>query len=353
MEAEARYTYVGAALLALLAALIGAIVWLKDFGQADAFVRYAIHFERQSLDGLDVGAPVQLRGIKIGRVEDYALSGGKVERVRVVVRLDRRTQVQPDTAAVITRNLVTGIASIALVTAPAGRAQLPQGVKDPLPLIAEGQSDLDEIAGRFSQMGDQASVALANLNLLLTAENRTNLMETIRSVRDLSVGVQKRLESIEKTVIRVGAAADSFGEAASRLGGTADRIGSAAEGAARQFSRAGERLTLATDSAGTRLDRTLDQADALLVDARGAVERISSATTRVSGAAERVEQQLGRTVQRVEAAAQQVEDQAGAAVVELRLSTEAASRVLDRLRDPRAALLGPGAAQLGPGEAKP
>ena len=339
-------------MLALLAALVGAVIWLKDSGQADAFARYAIHFERQSLDGLDVGAPVQLRGIKIGRVEDYALTGGPVERVRVVVRLDRRTQVKPDTAAVITRNLVTGIASIALVTAPSGSVALPPGVKDPLPMIAEGQSGLDMIAGRFPQMGDQASVALANLNLLLTPENRSTVIETIRSVRDLSVGVQKRLDSIEKTVVRVGAAADSFGEAAGWLGGTADRLASAAEGAARQFSRAGERLTLATDSASARLDRTFNQADAVLVDARGALERIGSATVRVGDATERIEQQIGRTVQRVETAALQLEDQAGAAVLELRLSMEAANRVLDRLRDPRAALLGPGAAQLGPGEAR-
>jgi hypothetical protein len=32
---------------------------------------------------------------------------------------------------------------------------------------------------------------------------------------------------------------------------------------------------------------------------------------------------------------------------------ETATRVLDRLREPRAALLGPGKAQLGPGEVMP
>ena len=42
-----------------------------------------------------------------------------------------------------------------------------------------------------------------------------------------------------------------------------------------------------------------------------------------------------------------------AAVAELRLSVEAATRSLDRLRDPRAALLGPQKSQLGPGEQLP
>jgi hypothetical protein len=42
-----------------------------------------------------------------------------------------------------------------------------------------------------------------------------------------------------------------------------------------------------------------------------------------------------------------------AAVTELRTGIAAATRVLERLRDPRAALLGPSAAQLGPGEQRP
>jgi phospholipid/cholesterol/gamma-HCH transport system substrate-binding protein len=346
MDADARYTYVGAALLALLAALVGALLWLKDVGRADAFVRYAIHFERQSLAGLDVGAPVQLRGIKVGRVEDYSLAGDKGASVRVVVRLDRRTPLQPDTTAVVTRNLVTGIASIALVAGTGVKPQTPADVQDPLPLIAEGQSDLDEIAGRFSQVGDQASVALANLNLLLTGDNRRDVMDTIRSVRDLSLGVQKRLDTLEKSMQRVGAASVSIGEAAQRLGGSAERIAEATADTTRKFGQAGERLTLATDKASARLDQTMNQADAVLSDARATLQRMSAAT-------EHIDQQLGSSLKHVENAALQVEDQAGAAVLELRLSLEAANRVLDRLRDPRAALLGPGAAQLGPGEVKP
>ena len=43
--------------------------------------------------------------------------------------------------------------AIALVQAPPGRARPPQGVTDPLPLIAEGQSDLDEIAGQDIPLG--------------------------------------------------------------------------------------------------------------------------------------------------------------------------------------------------------
>ena len=94
MEAEARYTYVGVVVLALVAALVTSIVWLKDIGGRGDFSRYMIHFEQQALDGLQIGADVTLRGIKIGRVEDYALAGNKLNRVRVEVRVDRRAPVR-------------------------------------------------------------------------------------------------------------------------------------------------------------------------------------------------------------------------------------------------------------------
>jgi hypothetical protein len=51
--------------------------------------------------------------------------------------------------------------------------------------------------------------------------------------------------------------------------------------------------------------------------------------------------------------AERADDQLGAALVEMRLSIEAATRVIDGLREPRAALLGPGKAELGPGEVLP
>ena len=49
MEAEARYTWVGAGVLLLVAALVGGLLWLKNVGREGDFKRFAIHFEQQAL----------------------------------------------------------------------------------------------------------------------------------------------------------------------------------------------------------------------------------------------------------------------------------------------------------------
>jgi len=329
MEAEARYTFVGASVLVLIAALVAGVVWLKHIGGRGDFDRYAIHFEQQALDGLEIGADVTLRGIKVGRVEDYALSGATLNRVRVEVRVDRRAPVRTNTVAVVTRNFVTGIAAIMLVNRdPPGAplSEVPEGER--YPVIGEGRSDIDEITGRVSKVGEMASVALTNINQLLDTDNREALMETVRNLRDLSAGLKARLGTLDTTLTRVGAAAADVGKGAAELG------------------RSGGRIAAVAERSTERLDTTLAEAERTLAEARRALQQVSQAT----GA---VQQQAVATGRRLEDTAANVDDQLGAAVAELRLSVETATRMLDRLREPRAALLGPSKSQLGPGEKLP
>lgn len=329
MESEARYTYVGIGLVALIAALVAAVLWLKNVGGKGDFERYAIHFEQQELAGLEVGAAVTLRGIKVGRVEDYALVGNKLNRVRVQVRVDRRAPVLTNTQAVVTRNFVTGIAAITLVNpavAGAPLAEVPEG--ETYPVISEGRSNMDEIAGRVSQVGEMAAVALTNVNQLLDANNREAVMAAVRNLRDLSSGLNQRLAALDDTLQRTGRAADRIGLAATQLG------------------QAGERVAGQAERSGTSLDGALGEAQRTLADARVAIGRIADAS-------EAVQRQAIATARRIDDRAASVDDELGAALSEMRLAIETASRTFDRLREPRAALFGPGRAQLGPGEKLP
>jgi phospholipid/cholesterol/gamma-HCH transport system substrate-binding protein len=333
--------------LALVIALAGSLVWLKNVGGRDEFNRYTIHFEQQALDGLDVGSDVKLRGVKIGRVEDYALSDDGFNRVRVQVRVDRRAPVTTHTVAVVTRNYVTGLAAINLVNREPGGEPLtavPPG--ETLPIIAEGRSDLDQFAGRFNEVGELASDALQSMNRLLATENRELLMDTLRGVRDLAVGLEQRLAALDRTLVQVGSAAGALGSASLRIAAAGERIAGVSE-------TAGERLaTVAEDAGGriagttTRVERTLDQTDLALAEARRSLAQVTTALLEL-------QRQTLATVKRLEDSAVNADDQLGSATTELRATTEAMTRLLDRLRDPRSALLGPAPGQLGPGEGAP
>lgn len=312
MEAEAKYTYVGIALIVLVAALIAAVIWLNRVGARGSFDYYTIYFEQQPLDGLQIGADVTMRGIKIGRVEDYTLLTDQINRVRVTIRTDRRAPVRTNTVAVVVRNFVTGIARISLITPdPPSRPLVDVHDGEPYPIIAEGESSFDQIAGKVERIGDIAVQTLDNINQLLSADNRASISKTLANVQTLTAGLNERMKDLDKTLTVLN-------------------------GAASEIGRAGGKVSQFAEDTSNQLTPAIKQADQTLKDISAAASALDKNTS-----------QLARSVSET---ASTTEDQLTVAASELRSAVDAATRLLDQLRDPRAAIFGPSKSQRGPGE---
>jgi phospholipid/cholesterol/gamma-HCH transport system substrate-binding protein len=314
MESEARYTLVGAVIVALVAATVAAVVWLKGAGTQEHVQRYSIYFQRQPLDGLQVNADVTMLGVSIGRVEGYAVDTRTMNRVRVTVRVAAQAPVTKQTTAVVQRNLVTGIARIAL--SPPGEAGPIEPYRtvaagEEYPVIAEGQSDLAEIQNAVNRMAKSGTIALDNLNAVLNPENREALGATIANARDITAALNARMERIDAV--------------AGALALTAADIGQASRDVA----------------ASVRL---------MQESARPAVGQAQATLQDVSRAADRLERETAAVAQRVDNAVEAGSLELSATARELRATAALLARTLDRVRDPRTLLLGPNEEQLGPGE---
>ena len=139
MEPEARYTMIGSVLLAIVVALVAGFVWLSSSGRASDFRFYTIYFERQSLEGLQVGGDVNMRGVKVGRIENFTISRDNINKVKVTIRVARATPVSENTTAVVARSIVTGLARINLDTpGTPGPELMTVAVGERYPVITEG-----------------------------------------------------------------------------------------------------------------------------------------------------------------------------------------------------------------------
>ena len=312
MEAESKYAYVGLALVVLVAALMTGVIWLNRTGTRSDFNYYTVYFERQPLDGLQLGADVDMRGIKIGRVEDYQLQPENINRVKVNVRTDRRAPVRTNTVAIVTRNFVTGIAKVSLITPePLGPPLTEIRANQKFPVIPEGESNLDALAGKVNQLGDMAAETLESLNDVLKPRNRVAFTETLDNLRKLTAALNTRLTEVDKTMTALNGAAAEIGAASSRI-------------------------SRSVEAAGNDLSPTIKQTEKTLKD--------------ISAAAISLEKQVSALSRDFGSAANATEDQLTSAVIELRRTVDSMNRVLDRLQDPRAALLGATQNQRGPGE---
>jgi phospholipid/cholesterol/gamma-HCH transport system substrate-binding protein len=312
VEPEARYTSVGATLLALIVAVVLSVTWLARTGARPDSRYYTIYFERQSLEGLQVGGDVNMRGVKVGRVESYSISTTNINRVRVIIRIDGDTPVSTNTVAVVDRNILTGIARIHLATPGAPGPQLAAVQPgESYPVIPEGQSDIELLASAMNRLAITGAAALANMEQLLNKENREAFGATLANLRELSGDMSKRM-------------------------GRLDEVADALAKSAVEFSKSSREIAAAVERASAGAQPAFKQADATMRTLARAVQALERETTVLA--------------KRLEHAADSGSHEIRATAQELRSSAEILSRAADRLQDPRAAILGPSASQLGPGE---
>jgi phospholipid/cholesterol/gamma-HCH transport system substrate-binding protein len=330
MEPEARYTTIGAVLLALIVASVGAFMWLSSSGRASDYRFYTIYFERQSLDGLQVGGDVNMRGLKVGRVEDYTISRDNINRVSVKIRIARETPVSENTLAVVARNILTGIARINLETPGTPGPELvtvPPGER--YPVIVEGTSNIDQIADAVSRLAVQADTALENINVLLGPQNQKAFSQTLAAVRDLTRGLSSRMDTLDDTTRSIQTTAEAFQRSSRQIAASIDRMALVAEPVGRD-------------------------AGAALREAQTSLREFSATTRNLEGALtqslQRIEREAGALTRRTEDAVDVGVHELRATSEELRTSVELITRTLDRLQDPKALLLGPSDRQMGPGE---
>jgi ABC-type transporter Mla subunit MlaD len=311
MEPDVRYTYIGAALIALVAAAILGIVWLTQAGSRNASNKYEIVFVRQSLEGLQVGGDVAMRGIKVGQVVSYSLSSKEVNRVTVIVGLQPDAPIAENTVAVVSRTFVTGIARINLKTPDPPGPPLKAQAGQQYPLIKEGTSieeKIEDVAGHIAESGTEA---LDRLNDLLNEQNRETVKEMLINIRNLTAGLNSRLDRIDQTLTTVNRGVDAFGRASTGIAAAVDRVGG-------------------------HVDPMAKQADATLRE--------------VGDAAKAIQQQVVVLTKELEAVSQTAALEMHATSRELRVTADILDRTLSRYRDPQAIIFGPSPGQLGPGE---
>lgn len=315
METEGRYTLVGTLVLAVTVLMTLAIVWLAGAADTIAYQTYTIYFKQQSLDGLAVGSPVKMRGIKVGVVDGYRFAQGGDEAVSVIARIDEGVPVHVGAEAYIKRNLVTGIASVEINNGPSSSPlldEVPRGER--YPVIAEGSSDIDKVATALSRLAVNGAQVLEKMNTLLSDDNQRAVNQTLAHLNELSTHLAANKESLSAAVQGIRDASDEFrlasasiGQAATRAEGSIVSIGQNADVALKEATLAMEKL----------------QHDAGLISAQ--IQQLTETGTLELTNVSR----------------------------DIRTSADVLTTAGQRLSNPRTILFGPGQQQLGPGEKMP
>lgn len=167
METSARYTLIGAFVLAVILGVFAFVYWLANTGGLSDRQLFRIRFQ-SSVSGLLKGSNVLFNGIRVGEVTDITLNPEAPKEVMVTIAVDPSAPVRDDTKVTVDFQGLTGAPVIELTGGDPGAARFAAVAGEP-PLLAAGpestlsltQSARDTL-GKLDRVIDENADALHN-----------------------------------------------------------------------------------------------------------------------------------------------------------------------------------------------
>lgn len=283
MEARANYVAVGAFVLAVLAGIIVASLWLARVQFKTEYKYFETHVSG-SVSGLDTGAPVRLNGIDVGRVIKIELDPKDPELVTLILLVRDAIQIHADAVASLETQGLTGTSYVEITGGTLGSPPLVAGPDERYPTIASRPSSLQKVFDNAPELLGRLVVVADRLEAVLDDKNRNAIADTLTNIRDTTAMFDRRSKDIDQIIVDGQQTMHNLAAASSvlnvllakldRTSGNADRLVASANttfqkttklagdlDAVVQSSAPGLRELTTADVA--RLDRLLTEADRL------------------------------------------------------------------------------------------
>jgi phospholipid/cholesterol/gamma-HCH transport system substrate-binding protein len=269
METRSNYVLVGSVTLALLVGLLIFIVWLAGLSN-QATKCFDIYFS-QGVGGLNKGSSVNFQGVPVGQIEKISLLPDRPEFVWVRVQVDSETPVLQGTTAQIKGVGFTGVSEIALEGAIKGGQPLTQVGPQGCPVIPASSGGLGALLNSAPELIDRIQRLTERLTELLSDRNQNSISDILENVEKTTDVLAQRAPDL----------ADAIGDAriaARQAGITAQRVGLLADSTNRLVNEQGKPAAEDLRKAIAAVQRSAENLDAMVADARPGVQNFSKNT---------------------------------------------------------------------------
>ncbi|HTQ77972.1 MAG TPA: MlaD family protein [Burkholderiales bacterium] len=282
MESRAYALVTGLFVLGIAACIVLWANWLAKEPVERAHYRVVSTVD---VSGLNPEAQVRYRGMSVGRVKAISLDPKDPRRILVDIEVDRNIPVTRDTYAQLGMEGITGIAYVHLMDdykdmRPAERG--PGGVAE-LPLRP---SFIDTLSDSAQATVRDTQELMANVNALLTPENRRRVGATLASLERVSGNLEQVTAHLPQTLARADAwlsddnrrlahrTLERVDEAAKSLPQIAREAESLTKDARALVAQVGRLSAEAQATAGGLRDETLPRVNALADSVERSAQRV-------------------------------------------------------------------------------
>jgi phospholipid/cholesterol/gamma-HCH transport system substrate-binding protein len=275
METRSNHVLVGGVVLALLAMMVGFIVWLAGLNQG-ATKQYDIFF-KQSVDGLARGGSVSFSGVPSGQIKEIALWPENPEFVRVRISVNDEVPILVGTTATI-QGSFTGPSTILLEGAVKGAPPITEEGPAGVPTIPTKTGGLGALLNSAPQLLERVSVLTERMTEILSDGNQKSFGNTLANVDRLT----RNMDKFSANLARTGPGLEA---SMTEARGVIREAG----GAARQFNALAGTTTALVNNEGRPMiadlrktiqaaEKSMAALDATLAEARPGLKGLSNET---------------------------------------------------------------------------
>ncbi|MCQ8185731.1 MlaD family protein [Parvularcula maris] len=262
METRAHYVLIGSAVVATLVMAVLFALWL---GNAErAYDEYYVTFTER-VSGLQVGAAVQMNGIRVGEVEELGLDEDNPNIARALVRVDEDTPIKVDTEAELELVGVTGLSIIQFVGGDPQTPLLKQVSNERIPEI-EGS------AGGLAAVIESSGPLAENITSLVSAENIDRINRILQDIETLTDAVADSEDDIGTIIENAATVSIILRRNAEALDGTVARINAVLAETEGLLAGDIKRTLEETSASAEELASVMAQLDDIITENRPAID---------------------------------------------------------------------------------
>jgi len=195
MYSRINYTIVGIFVLIFTTGMIWFAFWLAKYGLQKEFDYYKVQMS-ESVSGLSKDSTVKLRGVDIGSIGKIGINPNNIEKVEIVLKINKGTPIKEDMVVFTEMYGVTGI-SYLQISGGTNKAKTLEPTEDYMPIIPTASSWLTKAARGLGTLTDRITLLVNKSQRLLSEKN----IETLGKVFDNTEKITAKAEEVEQKAI--------------------------------------------------------------------------------------------------------------------------------------------------------